>query len=59
MTMRRVALDSTEDASPIAGAEAVSLVHRLTRESWSLAGQEIPGYSRREMPVRFVPGPET
>ncbi len=37
------------------GEAAISLVTRLTQESWSLAGLEIPTYSRASIPVRFVP----
>jgi hypothetical protein len=46
-----------EDLSLVFGAEAVSLVHRLTRESWSLAGFQEPSYTRPETPYRFVPRP--
>lgn len=46
-----------EDPVPVHGPEAVSLVHRLTRESWSLAGLAQPTYTRAETPIRFVPRP--
>jgi hypothetical protein len=42
------------DLSPVFGAEAVSLVHRLTRMSYSLAGHPLPTYPRAQMPCRFV-----
>jgi hypothetical protein len=44
------------DLTPIAGADAISLVASLTRESWSLAGRDDPTYTRREIPCRMVPG---
>lgn len=43
------------DPVPISGAEAVSLVERLTRESWTVAGRSLPTYSREQIPVSFVP----
>lgn len=45
-----------EDLTPLAGPAAVGLVHRLTMESWSLSGRELPSYSRDRVPFRFVPG---
>ena len=51
-TLKRVEADLT----PIAGIAGVALVARLTRESWSTAGRPIPVYTRKEIPVRFVPG---
>ena len=44
------------DPHPIRGPEAVSLVWRLTRESWSLGGLENPIYNRASIPHRFVRG---
>ena len=44
------------DLSPVAGAEAVSLVWRLTCESWRLARRDEPVYRRDAIPVRFVAG---
>lgn len=56
--LRRTGLQALEqDPSPVGGAEAVSLVARLTETSWSLGGLEKPAYSRRETPCRFVPFP--
>ncbi|MCC6993221.1 MAG: hypothetical protein IT370_01200 [Deltaproteobacteria bacterium] len=45
------------DPCPIHGPEALSLVHVLTQEGWSLAGLPQPSYTRDEIPCRFVPGP--
>ena len=47
------------DTDPIAGAEALSLVWRLTCESWSLARRDQPRYDRASIPCRFVRGPLT
>lgn len=43
------------DLDPLSGEAAVSLVRRLTLESWSLAGLPLPEYTRAAIPVRFVP----
>lgn len=43
--------------SPIHGADAITLLTRLSRESWSLTGQEVVDYPRRAIPCRFVPWP--
>jgi hypothetical protein len=57
MTLRKSDLRGSEDdLNPVRGAEAVSLVDRLTREAWSLSGRELPRYERQETPFRFVPG---
>lgn len=45
------------DLDPLSGPSALSLVARLTDESWSLAGLPWPSYSRREIPCRFVRWP--
>jgi len=55
MTLRRVELDDTTDPEPIHGADAITLLTRLTRESWHLAGLPWPTYTRAETPYRFVP----
>lgn len=44
------------DFDPLSGHAAISLVTRLSAESWSLSGRPQPSYSRREIPCRFVPG---
>lgn len=44
------------DPVPVQGAEAISLVTQLTRESWSLAGLPLPSYERSAIPFRFAPG---
>lgn len=56
-TLHRTSLgDGEQDLSPIAGAEAISLLTALSRESWSLTGRELPTYTRGEIPCRTVPG---
>ena len=53
--LRKIRLHADdEDPDPIRGADAISLVHRLTLESWALAGLELPAYSRSETPYRFT-----
>ncbi len=55
MTLRKARLGDLEvDLDPVYGAEAVSLVHRLTLMSYSLAGRPLPALSRAELPYRFV-----
>jgi hypothetical protein len=55
MTLRKAHLGDTEvDPTPVSGAEAVSLVHRLTRMSYSLAGDALPVCARAQIPCRFV-----
>jgi len=46
---------SDTDAAPIAGAEAFALAARMSREQWLLAGNELPTYSRADMPIVFIP----
>jgi hypothetical protein len=54
--LKRTTLGGIEpDPSPVSGPEAVSLVARLTRESWTAAGLAFPRYSREQIPVSFVP----
>jgi hypothetical protein len=56
MTLRKGRLGEPEvDLSPVSGAEAISLVYRLTRASYSIAGRPRPEYSRDRMPCKFVP----
>ena len=60
MTIRKSHLGEPEvDLSPISGADAISLVYRLTRASYSLAGQPEPTYPREHIPCKFVPRSRT
>jgi hypothetical protein len=54
--LNRVTLGGIEpDPLPVSGPDAVSLVERLTRESWTAAGLAFPEYFREQVPVAFVP----
>ncbi|MCG8461431.1 MAG: hypothetical protein MI919_34550 [Holophagales bacterium] len=56
-TLRKSRLgDGEVDLHRLRGAEALSLLTRLTQESWSLSGKPKPSYRRSEIPCRFVPG---
>lgn len=56
MTIRKGRLGDPEvDFSPVSGAEALSLVHRLTLTSFALAVLPQPTYTRAQIPCRFVP----
>lgn len=56
-TLHRTQLAPVEhDLDPVNGAAAISLVDRLTRESWAAAGLTIPQYARAEISIRFIPG---
>jgi len=56
MTLRKARLGEPEaDLDPVFGADAISLVSRLTRSSYSLAGHPTPTYTRATIPCRFVP----
>jgi len=56
--LHRTSLRSREeDLHPVTGGEAISLLSRLTRESWRTAGLDEPTSSREETPYRFVPWP--
>ena len=56
MTLRKTRVGEPEvDFSPTFGAEAISLVYRLTRTSYGLAGLPRPEYTRETIPCRFVP----
>lgn len=56
MTLRKSRLGEPEvDFSPVFGVDAISLVHRLTRTSYCLAGSKQSAYSRKQIPCRFVP----
>ncbi len=55
-TLRKTRLQAAEDdPGSVHGSEALSLVTRLTVESWSLSGREFPDYERAVIPCRFVP----
>ncbi len=54
--LRRSTLhEPAQDLSPVRGEAALSLVTRLTAESYAEAGLEVPRYARVETPYRFVP----
>ncbi len=56
MILRKSRVGAPEvDLSPLFGADAISLVYRLTRTSYSLAAEPHPGYARQDIPCRFVP----
>lgn len=58
-TLRRGTLRAQEpDLSPVSGPMALTLVTRLTLESWALSGLPLPTYTRDATPYRFVPGRE-
>jgi hypothetical protein len=55
MTLRKAHLGDPEvDLTPVFGAEAVLLVHVLTRMSYSLAGHALPVCARAQLPYKFV-----
>lgn len=59
-SLHRASLEAVQqDASPLFGLAAISLVQQLTRECWALARKETPAYTRTNTPVRFVPGRPT
>ena len=59
MTLHKSRLGEPEaDLDPIFGADAISLLSRLTRSSYSLAGRPMPTYTRATIPCRFVPWAE-
>lgn len=54
--LNRATLGGIEpDPVRISGPDAVSLVQRLTRESWTAAGLSFPQYLREQIPVSFTP----
>lgn len=56
MVLHKARLGEPElDFAPVRGAIAVSLATRLTLESFSLARLNDRPYSRKDIPVRFVP----
>jgi hypothetical protein len=59
MTLRKARLGEPEaDIDPVFRADAISLVSRLTRSSYSLAGLPTHDNTRATIPCRFVPWPE-
>jgi hypothetical protein len=55
MSLHKTRLGEPEaDFSPVFGAEAVSLVHQLTRISYGLAGYSVSRSPRAQMPCQFV-----
>jgi hypothetical protein len=50
--------DPELDFSPVRGADALSLVTRLSSEAHSLAGVEWVATTRADLPIRFVPRTE-
>jgi hypothetical protein len=55
MTLRKGRVGEPEvDLSPVFGVEAISLVYRLTRTSYSLADHPPTTYPRERIPCRFV-----
>ena len=57
--LRRGSLHGDEpDLSPVSGPMALTLVTRLTLESWALSGLPLPTHAREATPYRFVPGRE-
>lgn len=57
-TIVRTRLGPEEANLDVRGADALSLVTRLTRAAWALRGTALPLYSRAEIPCRFVPREE-
>ena len=56
MTIRKARLGEPDvDIHAVYGAEAISLVRRLTQTSYALAGQPWPTYTRANIPCKFVP----
>ncbi len=59
-TLTKTSLRAEErDSTPIYGAQAITLVTRLSRSSWSLSGRPVPSYPRAQIPIRFVSGRPT
>jgi hypothetical protein len=55
MKVRFTTLDDETDPWPVYGVEGISLVTRLTRDTWNLARKPWPAYDREHMPVRCLP----
>jgi hypothetical protein len=57
MTVRRTSLEAgEEDLSPVFGEDAISLLTRLSRESFQMTGADVPTYARDAIPCVFVRG---
>ena len=55
MVLHKAHLGEPEvDLSPVFGSDAVSLVYRLTRMSYALAGHPLPIYPRGQIPCRLI-----
>ncbi len=59
ITITKKRLGETDDGDVLRGAEAVSLVHKLTLTAWALSGKPLPKLARRDLPYRFIPGRRT
>jgi hypothetical protein len=58
MVLHKAHLGEPEvDLSPVFGSDAISLVYRLTRMSYALAGQPLPTYRREQIPCKFIRWP--
>jgi hypothetical protein len=56
LVLRKTDLRGAEgDLHPVHGAEAVSLLTRLSLEAWSMSGRSTPAYTRAATEYRFVP----
>jgi hypothetical protein len=58
LTLRVVPLTASGDnnlAHSTTAVERLVLVEALTREGWSLAGRQLPTYTRAETPVVVIP----
>lgn len=57
MTVRRTSLEAgEEDLNPVFGEDAISLLTQLSRESFQMAGMDVPSYARNAIPCVFVRG---
>ena len=50
----RLGEEPVDDFSACTVAERMMMVWPMTCDAWASAGRPMPGYSRREMPVRLV-----
>jgi hypothetical protein len=56
ITITKKRLGDPDGGDTVRGAEAVSLVHRVTLTAWALSGKPLPRLARRDLPYRFIPG---